>query len=163
MGVPSTHIEHHGVLAPSEGSAHLDVGDAVVDGHQRLLPEQTQHARTHRTGDERPAHAGTLGVADAVDLPRVESSLVECQSDQSGDVALVVPGRLPGEEPLSRGSDVGLARVGDGEVVVAASAVANDPDADFVGRSFDAEGDAVSASQERQISLHRVRTAVLSK
>lgn len=68
LRVPAAHVQHDRVLGAGDLAAHLDVADAVVDADEGLVPEEGEHARGDGDGLEGRTHAGTFGVADAVDV-----------------------------------------------------------------------------------------------
>ena len=48
LGVAAADVEDGGVVGARDQAAHLDVADAVVDGHERLVPQLGQRARHDR-------------------------------------------------------------------------------------------------------------------
>lgn len=111
LGVPPADVEDDGVLGAGDDAAHLDVGDAVVDGDDGLVPEQGEDADGDGGDLEGGAHAGALGVAEAVDVGGGEGGVGEGGADEGEEVAEVVVGGLAGEEAVAGRGDVGVARV----------------------------------------------------
>ena len=50
LRVAAGDVEDHGICGPRDRPPHLDVADAVVDAHDRLVPEQAQRPRGHGDG-----------------------------------------------------------------------------------------------------------------
>lgn len=135
LSVPSTDVEHDGVIGPRDHPAHLDVGDAMVDGNDGLAPEQGEGADGGGGDLERRAHAGALGVAEAVDVGGRQAGIREGGAEEGQQVAEVVVGRLPGEEAVARRRDVGVAGVGEDVAVEG-----DDAHAYLVGRPLEPHG-----------------------
>lgn len=76
----------------------------------------------------------------------IGKGLIQGRSDEGYNVILMMPCRLLGEEPLACGGDVSFAGVGEGLVGLLVGIVAEDANANFVGRSFDSEDGCLTVS-----------------
>ena len=133
LGVPTADIEHYRIDSSGDNTSHLDMGHAVVDGHDGLLPEQGENAGDHGAGLEGGAHARAFGVAEAIYVSGGEAArLFQGGVNEGQDMLLVMNGGLARQEALARGSDEGVARIGQDAPVQA-----NDSHPDLVGRPLD--------------------------
>lgn len=139
LRVAPADVEHDGVLGARDLAAHLDVADAVVDAHERAVPQQTQRAGGHGHRGQRRAHARPPREADAVDLLGRHAGRRERPPREAGKLGAVVRRRVLGQETGPRRRDKRVAQVGeDGRRAV--GRVADDAYAELVGGSFAPDG-----------------------
>lgn len=81
LGVAAADVEDDGVDGAGDYPTHLDVGDAVVDGDDGFAPELGEDADDDGGDLEGGAHAGALGVAEAVDVGGGDGGGVEGGAD----------------------------------------------------------------------------------
>lgn len=84
---------------------------AVIHPNKGLVPQLRQHSYGGSAYLERGAHAGALGVANAVDVGGGDAGFVKRGAKQAGEILEVMLGRLAGEEAVAGRGDVGGARV----------------------------------------------------
>lgn len=111
LGVAAGRVEERRVGASGEGAADLDVGDAVVDPHDR----ETQRAGERPGGGRRDAQARpearTHGERDQVYVRGLQTGPVQGCGYRPGGHLCVVVGRLAGVQPaLRRTEHVDLVR-----------------------------------------------------
>ncbi|QBZ54269.1 hypothetical protein PoMZ_09965 [Pyricularia oryzae] len=146
LRVASADVQHDGVVGARDGAAHLDVADAVVDAHERLVPEQGERAGADGSARQRRPHPRPLCIANAVDLghrdARVPDGLL-CHPDEEG---AVVRRRILGQEARPRGRDKGVPDVGEHHRVanLTFGRVGDDADAQLVCAAFASEGDTAA-------------------
>lgn len=143
--------------------------DAVVYADERLVVHEGEGASDEGDGLEGCAHAGALCEAHDVDVVHRLAGLLEGLGDDLRDPALVVPGRVRGEEALAGRGDVGVADVAEdrdgGRVAcrglarrggrVGRRRVEDEADSELVGGSLEAEGEerAVGRLERTRCSL----------
>lgn len=113
----------------------------MVDSHQGLLPEETQHSRGHRHAGERGTHAGSLGETDAVDITGGDPGFAEGSLDQSHDPGAMVSGGILGEKALAGRRDVGMSNIGEDLRGAAIIGMQHDAHAELVGGAFQTDGE----------------------
>lgn len=84
---------------------------AMVDAHQRLVPQQGQGAGSDGDAGQRSAHAGTLGEADAVDVGGRDAGFGNGAARKGDELGAVVQRRVFGEEARAWGGDEGVSQV----------------------------------------------------
>lgn len=114
LSVATGHVEDDRVVRSSDGPSHLDVADAVVDADKRLLVHERERPCYNGNALKRSSHAGTFGVADAVDFgERLESGAAHGFGDDADDPLLVMFGGVAGLEAGARGRDVRVSHIGE--------------------------------------------------
>ncbi len=71
---------------------HLNVRHAMVDGHQRLVPELSERAGTHGHATQRCTHAGPLGERDGVNVAGNNVRLAQRLANELDNPLLVMLG-----------------------------------------------------------------------
>ena len=113
---------------------------AVVHADEGLVPQDTQ--RPGRDGDrlERRAHAGAFGVADAVYIFDGHSGFAEGSLDEISYMVAVVFRSVLWKEAFARWGNKCVADVGQDLGRTTVLGVKDQPNAEFVGGAFEAEG-----------------------
>lgn len=160
LSVASADVENDGIHGPRNFPTHFDVyvcsqlpegvqidddlpltSDAVIDGHYRLLPQQSHCASGERTRREWGAHPGAFRVADAIDIFRSDLCLSEGLLSNGWEPLPMVIGYDFGQEAFARGSVVCVSDIRQNLCPLPIVVVLDDADAYFVGRAFYSNGD----------------------
>ena len=112
LGIPPTHIQHHGIRCLSSHPPHLHMCHAMIHRDQGLTPQSCQRPTGHGARPKRSAHPRPFRVADAGYLACGKAGFGQRQPDQGHHVLLVMPGRVAWQEPVAWRRNVGLSGVG---------------------------------------------------
>lgn len=120
----------------------------MINPHDILPPQQTQHPRRKRHTLQRRPHPRALRVADTIDIVNCHAGFFQCLLDQSHDPGAVVFGRVLWEEARARWGDKGVPDVGEdlcgrGGGGFGGGGLEDDADAEFVRGAFEADCDHV--------------------
>ena len=145
--VATADVEDDGVDGTRTDSAHFDMTDAMVDANNGHTPQLRECASAQGRGAEWGPHPGALCETNAVDLIGCDTGQGQGFAHQGCCVCLMVPGCFTRQKTLPRWGDEGFSRIGKDTKGFAFAVqrivgrVLDDANAEFVGRSLQANGD----------------------
>lgn len=127
--------------------------DAMVNTEKRLVPQLCDGPRDHGDRDQRRADAGTLRVADNVDVIRLQTRFFQSLLEDVEYVGLMMSGSLTRQKAFDAKEQLQARRIGNNNITFAGRrdvrcarirqhfAVANNTDANLVRTSLQTERD----------------------